>query len=83
MSLAVCEQKRRDDVILNRSTEYFICTTVKKLYQILGIYKQVHAQSVCTGPFPRVGRGLGMRLGSMIHALTTELLVDTFAQMAS
>ena len=25
-------------------------------------YKRAHAQSVCTGPFSRVGRGLGTRL---------------------
>ncbi len=27
------------------------------------VYKRAHAQSVCTGPFSRVGRGLGTRLG--------------------
>ena len=26
-------------------------------------YKRAHAQSVCTRPFSRVGRGLGTRLG--------------------
>ena len=30
-------------------------------------YKRAHAQSVCTRPFSRVGRGLGTRLALYIH----------------
>ena len=41
----------------------------------MGIYeapKLAHAQSVCTGPSPRVGRGLGMRLHPKVPILYAQ-----------
>ena len=49
-------------------------------------YKRAHAQSVCTRPFSRVGRGLGTRLfgcllalcGPTMHVATLCVVFRTF-----
>ena len=40
-------------------------------------YKRAHAQSVCTRPFSRVGRGLGTRLSRTIISMWQMSLYQT------
>ena len=43
-------------------------------------YKRAHAQSVCTGPFSRVGRGLGTRLIQTAKLVSLCSLLGAFVE---
>ena len=82
MWLAICEQKRRDDVILNRFTEYFTCTrNYEMMYPDSGYIQTGTCAVGVYQALPLCWEGLGDE--ARIHSLSTELLVDTFARMAS